>query len=152
MQGHQTKNMAGKDRTGAPYLESPLDVCRFMTGKGIRIREYPFEVVYIICLDRNNRFKGFFELGRGTETCVSASSFDAIHAAALCGSHRVILVHSHPGCSPKPSFSDWKFTWNFARAFRCCGITLLDHVIIGDRGCCSMARTLHPRLRFLRYT
>lgn len=151
MQEYGIKNVPGRMATEGPYLLGPMDVCRFMTGKGIRIREEPFEVVYLICLDADNRFINLFELGRGTQTCVAASPFDAIRAAALCNSSRVVLVHSHPGCSPAPSLRDRKFTWAFARAFRCCGITLLDHVIIGGRGCCSMARLLHPRLRLLPF-
>lgn len=151
MQKNENRNMDGIYSMEDAYMNDPLDVCRFMTGKKIRIREKPFEVVYLICLDQDNRFKGCFELGRGTQTCVSASTFDAVRAAALCGSCRVILVHSHPDCGPEPSFSDWKFTFVFARAFRCCGITLVDHVIIGDRGCSSMTRLLHPRLRFLKF-
>lgn len=143
------KNIPSTHGTEEKYLFSPMDVCRFMLGKGIRIQESPFEKIYLICLDSGNKLIRCVQLSTGTQTCVSASTYDAVKATVLCNCSMVILVHNHPGCSPAPSLSDIKFTCAFAKAFRCCGITLVDHVIIGHKKCCSMVRFLHPRLNFL---
>lgn len=47
MQEYEIKNTTDRPVTEGPYMLGPMDVCCFMTGKGIRIREDSFEVVYL---------------------------------------------------------------------------------------------------------
>lgn len=124
----------------------PSEVYRLMTGKEFRIHTQKNEIAYLVCMDSDNHAKKVFELKQGTPMYVAVSVFDIIRAAALCDSHRIILVHNHPNSSSKPSSTDMKFTLRLKIACHFCGITLLDHVIIGDKSCSSIARLLNPKV------
>lgn len=45
---------------------------------------------------------------------------------------RIILVHNHPSGDPTPSDADFRMTDRIQECASVMGITLLDHVIIGD--------------------
>ena len=45
---------------------------------------------------------------------------------------RLALVHNHPSGDPSPSREDIGLTEKVERAGELLGLTLLDHVIIGD--------------------
>lgn len=123
----------------------PLHVYHLMTGKEIHICAKKAETVYLICLDSHDCLKKVFKLNMSTSTHLGASSFKFIRSIIQCGSRRVILVHNHPNGNSSPSFTDMKFTRKINRALRCCGITLLDHIIIGNKTCSSIARLLNPK-------
>ncbi len=46
--------------------------------------------------------------------------------------HKIILVHNHPSGDPTPSDIDDRVTDRIYECADIMGITLLDHVIIGD--------------------
>ncbi len=48
------------------------------------------------------------------------------------GAHGIILAHNHPSGDPTPSAADISMTHQIAEGGRLLGITLLDHIIIGD--------------------
>lgn len=48
------------------------------------------------------------------------------------GASKIILVHNHPSGNPKPSQADFQITDRIYECADIMGITLLDHVIIGD--------------------
>ena len=50
----------------------------------------------------------------------------------------VILVHNHPSGIPEPSGDDITVTRQIRRVGEMLGITLLDHIIIGDHCYTSM--------------
>lgn len=45
---------------------------------------------------------------------------------------KIILVHNHPSGDPRPSQLDFRVTDRIFESADVMGITLLDHVIIGD--------------------
>lgn len=45
---------------------------------------------------------------------------------------KIILVHNHPSGDPTPSVADYRVTDRIYECADIMGITLLDHVIIGD--------------------
>lgn len=50
----------------------------------------------------------------------------------------LILVHNHPGGSPKPSGADIDLTNKVQAAGEALGIRLTDHVIVTDDACYSL--------------
>ena len=44
----------------------------------------------------------------------------------------ILLVHNHPSGDPAPSQADLDFTQRILEAGELLGISLLDHIIIGD--------------------
>ena len=65
---------------------------------------------------------------------------DMVFSACLRrGASALILVHNHPSGDPSPSREDLDLTERLARAGQILGIRLVDHVIVGQDGCCSLA-------------
>ena len=52
----------------------------------------------------------------------------------------MILVHNHPSGDPAPSRSDRLLTCRIREAGEVVGITLIDHLIIGDKRYLSFRR------------
>jgi DNA repair protein RadC len=50
----------------------------------------------------------------------------------------LVLVHNHPSGDPTPSREDREVTERLARAGEILGIRVLDHVIVAERGYCSL--------------
>ena len=63
------------------------------------------------------------------ELFLEALAYHAVH---------LILVHNHPSGDPTPSVDDIQITERIARAGNLLGITLLDHIVIGNHAYVSM--------------
>jgi len=61
-----------------------------------------------------------------------------IHKAMDIGAAALILVHNHPSGSAEPSRADIQITHKIIEAGRLLGITVHDHVIIGQQGHVSL--------------
>ena len=96
----------------------------------------------LICamLDTKNHFLGDVTVTIGTvntslisprELFLEALAFHAVH---------LILIHNHPSGDAAPSREDITVTKRIARAGELLGITLLDHIIIGDRQYVSLLK------------
>src|SRR5690606_40664632 len=59
---------------------------------------------------------------------VCSSDLEAVRRS----SHAVIVVHNHPSGDATPSASDIALTRRLREAGELLGITLLDHIVIGD--------------------
>ena len=51
---------------------------------------------------------------------------------------KIILVHNHPSGDPTPSDGDFRVTDRIYECADIMGITLLDHIIIGENSCESI--------------
>ena len=49
----------------------------------------------------------------------------------------MIIGHNHPSGDPQPSDSDKELTDRLVRAGRAVGVTILDHVVVGENWCFS---------------
>jgi DNA repair protein RadC len=59
---------------------------------------------------------------------------EAISASAAS----VIFVHNHPSGDPEPSKEDIELTRRLAKVGELVGITVLDHIIVCDKGYASL--------------
>ncbi len=67
---------------------------------------------------------------------ISETSVDVrliLREALLATATHLVLCHNHPSGSPRPSREDDRLTENVKRACETMRLTLLDHVIVGDR-------------------
>lgn len=101
--------------------------------------------------------KVFFELSLNTKNGVSAvrtisiGSLNAnivhpreVYKAALYdGAAHIIVAHNHPSGDPTPSREDIEITKKLSEAGKIMGISLLDHVIIGEGRHFSMKEAGH---------
>jgi DNA repair protein RadC len=51
----------------------------------------------------------------------------------------IILMHNHPSGEPQPSDADIQVTRQMIQAGKVLGIEVVDHVIIGGSGHCSLS-------------
>lgn len=63
---------------------------------------------------------------------------EIFRGAIATSAYAIALIHNHPSGDPMPSDSDIKVTEMLRDAGELLGISLMDHVIIGDGRYCSM--------------
>lgn len=51
----------------------------------------------------------------------------------------VILVHNHPSGDPEPSNADRHLTQKLKEALNLVSVRTLDHIVVGNEGCVSLA-------------
>lgn len=97
------------------------------------------EVFALLLLDTKHRVIGFRELFRGTLDAVSVYPREVVKIALEHNAAAVILVHNHPSANPEPSQADRTLTATLRNALNLIGTRILDHVVVGDEGCLSLA-------------
>jgi proteasome lid subunit RPN8/RPN11 len=101
-------------------------------AKDIGLHRMAEEYVYCICVDTKMRVIGLFEVTHGTVNVSFASPREIFQKALMLGAVHIILMHNHPSGDPTPSGLDIEVTNRVKNAGDIIGISLLDHVIIGD--------------------
>ena len=71
-------------------------------------------------------------ISRGTVNASLISVREIMISALRHRAVHMILVHNHPSGDPSPSREDMEVTRRTAEAGALIGITLADHIIIGD--------------------
>ena len=103
-----------------------------------RLRHEDQEVLLCMMLDTKNQLLGEKEITRGTVNATMISPRELFLAALQFRAVHILLVHNHPSGIPEPSGDDITVTRQIRRAGEMLGITLLDHIIIGDHCYTSM--------------
>ena len=92
------------------------------------------ERVRVLYLNAQNRLILDHLLGEGSIDEAAIHPREIIRKAFDIGATALILVHNHPSGSPEPSRADIAITSRIAEAGRLLGVTVHDHIIIGDGG------------------
>ncbi|WP_338329572.1 JAB domain-containing protein, partial [Commensalibacter sp. Nvir] len=90
------------------------------------------EHFYIYYLNKENEFIQESLQGRGTVNTTSVYLREVARCALLCKAKGLILVHNHPSGLAIPSQADKKLTDLITKAVYTVGITVHDHLIIGN--------------------
>lgn len=132
-----------------PYLEtqksflceskcnSPANVAEIMESC-FRISDLPEEHIYAIALNTKNKITGIFEVGKGTVNCSLISIREILIRMLLAGAVSFILCHNHPSGDTNPSQEDIQITESIGKAGSLIGVSLLDHLIIGEKNYTSL--------------
>ena len=72
-------------------------------------------------------------ISRGTVNASVMTPREILIEALRCCAVSMVLVHNHPSGDPSPSRADLMLTERVKEAGVLIGITLIDHIIIGDR-------------------
>jgi len=124
-----TKRMAKEIRRESIRLLTPESVAGFYMQD---MRHLTNEQVMLVMLDSKNRIIKDMIISEGTvnasimptrEVYVQALKYEAVN---------IILIHNHPSGDPSPSAEDIRVTKRLVEAGNLIGITLMDHIIIGD--------------------
>ena len=98
-------------------------------------REY-FKAIF---LDSKNQVLSAETLSEGTLTASSVYPREVIHAALQHHAAALIFAHNHPSGDPKPSSEDIDITRQLVFAGKIMGITVHEHIVIGDNRYFSFA-------------
>jgi DNA repair protein RadC len=97
------------------------------------------EVFCCLYLDKRHRLIQFEELFRGTIDGASVHPREIVKLALQRNSAAVIIAHNHPSGVAEPSQADEFITQRVKEALALVDIRLLDHIIVGDGACVSLA-------------
>jgi len=119
-----------------PSLASPRATRDFLSA---RLRDLEHEVFCCLYLDKRHRLIQFEELFRGTIDGASVHPREIVKLALQRNSAAVIIAHNHPSGVAEPSQADELITLRVREALALVDIRLLDHLIVGDGACVSLA-------------
>jgi DNA repair protein RadC len=122
--------------THGPALANPRATREFLR---MRLRDLPHEVFAVVYLDNRHRVIGFEEMFRGTIDGSSVHPREVVKHALARNAAAIILAHNHPSGVAEPSQADEFITRRLKEALGLVDIRVLDHLIVGDGACESLA-------------
>lgn len=123
-----------------PKINSPEDVYRRMYPK---MREHKKEMFIELCLNTKNRIIREEIISIGSLNANIVHPREVFKLALAESAAHIIVAHNHPSGDPTPSREDIEITKKLAETGNIIGITILDHVIIGDGRHFSMKEAGH---------
>lgn len=117
-------------------IASATDVAAHLRA---RLGACAVEEFWAVALDVRHRVLWETCLARGSLTGVEVHPRDAFRPLIRGGAAAVIFCHNHPSGDPSPSRQDLDLTMRLRDVGELCGITVLDHVIVGTDGFTSLA-------------
>ncbi len=117
-------------------LSSPRHSAQYLIA---RLRDRPYEVFAVLFLDNRHRVLAFEELFRGTIDGASVHPREVVRRALRHNAAAVILSHNHPSGIAEPSRADQQITAKLRDALALVDVRVLDHLVVGDGECCSLA-------------
>ncbi|MGB5571296.1 MAG: DNA repair protein RadC [Sedimenticolaceae bacterium] len=129
------RHLSERFERGNPLM-SPEHTARFLQS---RLRDYPYEVFAVLFLDNRHRVLAFEELFRGTIDGASVHPREVVRRALRHNAAAVILSHNHPSGVAEPSQADRQITSRLREALALVDVRVLDHLVVGDGDCCSLA-------------
>lgn len=103
------------------------------------MRDKDRERFKVIFLDAKNKVISVETLFKGTLTASSVYPREVIRAALNHQSAALIFAHNHPSGDPEPSPDDVSITRHLVFACKLMGITVHEHIVIGDNRYFSFA-------------
>jgi DNA repair protein RadC len=94
-----------------------------------------------LLLDTRHRVLRCALLSTGSQDATSVQPRDVFRQALLASATAVLLFHNHPSGDPQPSPEDVDLTLRLRAAGELMGVTVVDHVILGDGRYCSLKET-----------
>jgi len=118
--------------------EIHLDSLKLITPKSVAdyymqdMRHLTYEQVLLIMMDSKNKILKDLVISSGTVNASIMPTREVFVHAVQYEAVNIILLHNHPSGDPTPSAEDIRVTKRLADAGNLIGITLHDHIIIGD--------------------
>jgi len=125
-----------QELSAGPAMESPAATRTFLIAQ---LRDRPYETFCVLFLDNRHRLIAFDELFRGTIDGASVHPREVVRQALRRNAAAVILAHNHPSGVAEPSQADELITLRLRDALALVDIRVLDHLIVGDTRCISLA-------------
>ncbi|AVV84155.1 RadC family protein [Shewanella putrefaciens] len=104
-----------------------------------QLTDRSYEVFAILLLDSQHRVIQFVELFRGTIDSASVYPREVVSLVLEKKAAAVIVCHNHPSGIAEPSQADRRITERLKNALSTIDVSLLDHMVVGDREIVSFA-------------
>ena len=104
------------------------------------LRHLSTEHLLMVMLNTKYCYIGDVVLSKGTVNSSLASTRETFVEALKHDAVYIILIHNHPSGDPTPSKDDIATTLKMKRAGDMIGISLIDHIIIGDNKYISLKK------------
>ncbi|MCL2195208.1 MAG: DNA repair protein RadC [Oscillospiraceae bacterium] len=101
------------------------------------------EAAFLLCFDNTAQLLHAGQISLGTKHVVTLDNRTLLESAFRHNATKVVLAHNHPNGVAAPSRSDVVRTEGAVRVFNSVQIQLLDHLIVAQGDCFSMAA--HPK-------
>ena len=129
------KVLSNRYRPGRVFT-APRDIQQFLRLKLSGRRNEVFGIVY---LDTRHRLIGMAELFHGTVDGSTVYPRVVVQSTLENNAAAVILFHNHPSGVAEPSEADRNITQKLGQALDLVDIRLLDHIVVTDGACVSLA-------------
>ncbi|QLE87252.1 MULTISPECIES: RadC family protein [Shewanella] len=127
-------------------FEEKLQRGKFLTDPDLtrdylmrQLADRAYEVFGILLLDSQHRVIQFVELFRGTIDSASVYPREVVKLVLEEKAAAVIVCHNHPSGVAEPSHADRRITERLKQALATIDVSLLDHMVVGDRDIVSFA-------------
>lgn len=104
-----------------------------------QLADRSYEVFAVLLLDSQHRVIQFVELFRGTIDSASVYPREVVSLVLEKKAAAVIVCHNHPSGIAEPSQADRRITERLKNALATIDVSLLDHMVVGDREIVSFA-------------
>ncbi len=111
----------------------------FNVIKPLTEQETDVEQFWVFFLDAKNSILEMSMMFKGSITSASVYPRELIKKVLAVGASAIVCCHNHPSGDPEPSPEDYTITFQILIALKSIGVTLHDHMVIGDNGYHSMA-------------
>jgi DNA repair protein RadC len=126
------RDLGGQER---PVVSAPGHVYALL---GPEMSLLDQEHLRVLLVDTRNRLVSITEVYKGTVNQAQVRPSEVLREAIRQNIPNVILVHNHPSGDPSPSPDDYKVTKDLVALGKQLDISVLDHIIIGDRKYASL--------------
>ncbi|WP_371371023.1 DNA repair protein RadC [Sporomusa aerivorans] len=115
--------------SGVVLVRTPNDIFIYMA----EMQYLDQEQFRIILLTTKNKIIGQTTITQGTVNMTPVTPREIFHAAIKNMAACIILVHNHPSGDSQPSEEDINVTKSIVKVGALMGISVLDHIIIGNQ-------------------
>lgn len=137
--GEVARRLQGARPYQAP-IRSAADVVEWI---GSRLSRLTREEVWALLLDVKNRVIGVYTVAVGHLSGAPVHPRELFKEAVRRSSAALVVVHNHPSGDPTPSPDDLALTRRLREAGEILGISVLDHIIVGDASYVSLREQGH---------
>lgn len=124
-----TKRMAKEIHRDGLKLVTPQSVANYYMQD---MRHLTREQVLLLMMDSKNKLLKDMIISEGTVNTSIMPTREIFVQAVKYEAVNIIMLHNHPSGDPSPSSEDIRVTKRLSEAGNLIGITLMDHIIIGD--------------------
>lgn len=96
------------------------------------------EIMLSVMLDSGLNLIGIETVAIGSLNVCGSTTSEIFKSAILANASCIILCHNHPSGSLEPSVEDIAFTRNVIKCGMMLNIKVHDHLVVSNRGYCSM--------------